>query len=136
MRDKNDSSSTLLGRPWLFPAAYLLHIVEETRGVGVPNGFKLTMTQFFVYSGAAWALMVVGVWLGRRHGFSQFMQLCLGSGFLVNGFTPLFQGASGCETGAWLRARSSSSRSARWRSARCGARWGGAGTSSASAWGC
>jgi hypothetical protein len=93
MRDKNDSSSTLLGRPWLFPAAYLLHIVEETRGVGVPNGFKLTMTQFFVYSGAAWALMVVGVWLGRRHGFSQFMQLCLGSVFLVNGFTHLFKSA-------------------------------------------
>lgn len=93
MRDKNGSASTLLGRPWLLPAVYLLHIVEETRGVGVPNGFNLTMTQFFVYSSAAWMLLVVGVWLGRRYGFSQFIQLCLGSVFLVNGFSHLFKSA-------------------------------------------
>lgn len=93
MRDKNSPASSLLGRPWLFPAAYLLHIVEETRGVGVPNGFNLTMAQFFVYSGAAWVLLVVGVWLGRRYGFSQFIQVCLGSVFLFNGFSHLFKSA-------------------------------------------
>ena len=87
--DKTVSTPSLLGRPWLFPAAYLLHIVEETRGVGVPHGFNLSLTQFFVYSGAAWALMVVGVVLGRKLGFSQFILLCLGSVFLVNGFSHL-----------------------------------------------
>lgn len=93
MRDQNSPASSLLARPWLFPAAYLLHIMEETRGVGVPNGFHLTMAQFFVYSGAAWVLLVVGVWLGRRYGFSQFIQVCMGSVFLVNGFSHLFKSA-------------------------------------------
>ena len=93
MRDKTDSTSSLLGRPWLFPAAYLLHIVEETRGVGVPHGFNLSLAQFFVYSGAAWALLVVGVVLGRKFGFSQFIQVCLGSVFLVNGFSHLIKSA-------------------------------------------
>ena len=87
--DKTVSTPSLLGRPWLFPAAYMLHIVEETRGVGVPHGFNLSLTQFFVYSGAAWALMVVGVVLARRLGFPQLIQVCLGSVFLVNGFSHL-----------------------------------------------
>lgn len=85
--DKTVSTSSLLGRPWLFPAAYLLHIVEEYWGVG--HGINLSPARFFVYSGAAWALMVVGVFLGRKLGFSQFIQLCLGAVFLVNGFSHL-----------------------------------------------
>ncbi|PYS75993.1 MAG: hypothetical protein DMF66_17160, partial [Acidobacteria bacterium] len=61
MSDKTSSTSSLLGRLWLFPAAFLLHMVEESRGVGVPHGFNLSPTQFFVYSGAALVLMVVGL---------------------------------------------------------------------------
>ena len=87
MRDKTGPTSSLLGRPWLFPAAYLVHIVEETWGVG--RGINLSLTQFFVYSGVAWALLVVGVLLGRKLGFSQLLQVCLGAVFLVNGFSHL-----------------------------------------------
>jgi hypothetical protein len=93
MRDKIVSTSSLLGRLWLFPAAYLLHIVEETWGVGVPHGINLSLAQFFVLSGAAWALLVVGVVLARRFGFSQFLQVCLATVFLANGFSHIVNSA-------------------------------------------
>lgn len=91
MRDKTSSTSSLLGRLWLFPAAFLLHMVEESRGVGVPHGFNLSPTQFFVYSGAALVLMVVGLFLARRYRFPQLLQVCLGSVFLVNGCSHLIK---------------------------------------------
>jgi hypothetical protein len=91
--DKINSTSSLLGRLWLFPAAYLVHIVEETWGVGVPHGINLSLVQFFVLSGAAWVLLVVGVLLARRLGFSQFLQVCLATVFLLNGFSHIFNSA-------------------------------------------
>lgn len=93
MRNKTDSTSSPLGRLWLFPAAYLVHIVEETWGVGVPHGINLSLAQFFVLSGAAWALMLAGVLLARRFGFSQFLQVCLATVFLLNGFSHIVNSA-------------------------------------------
>ena len=69
---------------WLFPPIYLLHIIEERWGVGAPHGINLSLKAFVILSGAAWVLMIVGVWLAVRLGFPQFLAVCLGTLFFVN----------------------------------------------------
>jgi len=72
---------------WLFPFAYLLHVIEEIRGVGALHGINLSLTAFLILSAAAWLLMICGVVLAQRFGFPQFMAVCLGSTVLLNGLS-------------------------------------------------
>jgi hypothetical protein len=54
---------------WLFPLAYLLHAIEEYRGVGALHGINLSPTEFLVLSSAAWLLMLTGIVLSKRYRF-------------------------------------------------------------------
>ena len=53
-------------RLWLFLLVYPLHIIEEIRGVGAFRGINLSLKQFFILSGAACLLMVIGILLAQR----------------------------------------------------------------------
>lgn len=72
---------------WLFPLAYLLHIVEEVRGVEGLYGINVSLKVFLILSTVAWLLMICGVVLAQRFGFPQFMGVCLGATFFLNGLT-------------------------------------------------
>ena len=75
---------------WLFPLAYLLHAVEEIRGVGVLHGINLSLNVFLILSTAAWLLMTSGIVLAQRFGFPQFMGVCLGTTVFLNGLSHIF----------------------------------------------
>ena len=70
---------------WLFPLTYLLHVIEEVSGVGALHGINLSLQVFLILSTAAWLLMTCGVVLAQRFGFPQFMGVCLGTTFFLNG---------------------------------------------------
>jgi hypothetical protein len=76
---------------WLFPLAYLLHAIEEVRGVGALHGINLSLTAFLILSTAAWLLMVCGVVLALRFGFPQFMEVCVGTTFFLNGLSHILR---------------------------------------------
>lgn len=75
---------------WLFPVTYLLHVVEEIKGVGAVHGINVSLSGFFILSAAAWLLMTCGVVLAQRFGFPQFMQVVLGTTVLLNGLSHIF----------------------------------------------
>ena len=75
---------------WLFPLAYLLHAIEEVRGVGALPGINLSLNVFLILSTAAWLLMICGVVLAKKFGFPQFIGVCLGSTFFLNGLSHIF----------------------------------------------
>ncbi len=86
----NNTGSTLLSTLrclWLFPLAYLLHAIEEYRGVGALHGINLSPTEFLVLSSAAWLLMLTGIVLSERYRFPQLFGVCLGTVFLLNGIS-------------------------------------------------
>lgn len=90
MRMTNNISSTLLSTStglWLFPLAYLLHVIEEYRGVGTLHGINLSPMEFLVLTSAAWLLMVTGIVLSKRYRFPQLLGVCLGTVFLLNGLS-------------------------------------------------
>ena len=72
---------------WLFPLAYLLHIIEEFKGVGPLHGINVSLKVFLILSTAAWLLMICGIVLAQRFGFPQFMGVCLGATFFLNGLS-------------------------------------------------
>ena len=72
---------------WLFPLAYLLHIIEEGMSVGPLHGINVSLKVFLILSTASWLLMICGVVLAQRFGFPQFMGVCLGATFFFNGLT-------------------------------------------------
>jgi|SRR5919205_4027222 hypothetical protein len=73
---------------WLFPLVYLLHILEEIKGIG--HGINLSLDVFLILSTAAWLLMTCGIVLAQRFGFPQFMGVCLGSTVFLNGLSHIF----------------------------------------------
>lgn len=73
---------------WLFPLVYLLHILEELKGIG--HGINLSLDVFLILSTAAWLLMTCGILLAQRFGFPQFMGVCLGSTVFLNGLWHIF----------------------------------------------
>jgi hypothetical protein len=73
---------------WLFPLVYLLHILEELKGIG--HGINLSLDVFLILSTAAWLLMTCGTVLAQRFGFPQFMGVCLGSTVFLNGLWHIF----------------------------------------------
>lgn len=85
------NSSILSGSRWfwLFPATYLLHIIEELWGLVALPGSHLSRTKFLGLSGVAWLLMVIGLVLAQRFGFPQMLAVCLGTIFVVNGLSHL-----------------------------------------------
>jgi uncharacterized protein with HXXEE motif len=72
---------------WFFPLAYLLHVVEEFMSVGPLYGINVSLNLFLILSTAAWMLMICGIVLAQRFGFSQFMGVCLGTTVFLNGLT-------------------------------------------------
>ena len=87
MTDNISSTLSTTRWLWLFPLAYLLHVIEEYRGVGALHGINLTPIQFLVLSSAAWLLMLTGIVLSKRYGFPQLLGICLGTVFLLNGLS-------------------------------------------------
>ena len=73
---------------WLFPLVYLLHIIEEIKGVG--HVINLPLNVFLILSIAAWLLMTCGIVLAQRFGFPQFMGVILGSTVFLNGLWHIF----------------------------------------------
>src|SRR5947209_1216266 len=84
MTDKINSRFSASRWLWLFPPIFLLHIIEERWGVGAPHGINLSLKAFVILSGGAWVLMIVGVILALRLGFTQFLVVCLATLFFVN----------------------------------------------------
>jgi len=72
---------------WLFPFAYLLHIIEEFRSVGPSHGINISPDLFLILSSITWLLMICGIVLAQRFGFPQFMGVCLGTTVFLNGIT-------------------------------------------------
>ena len=84
--------------PWLFPITYLLHITEELYGDEGYTVFlerlrdiHITPTRFAVAHCVALALMILGIILARRLGFSDLFTTVLGTTVLVNGLTHTVQ---------------------------------------------
>ncbi|HKC64121.1 MAG TPA: hypothetical protein VKB86_10805, partial [Pyrinomonadaceae bacterium] len=71
--DKINSQFSASSWLWLFPPTYLLHIIEERWGVGAPHGINLSLKAFVILTGAGLMLMLVGVILAVRLGFTQFL---------------------------------------------------------------
>ena len=75
---------------WLFPAAYLVHIAEEYWG-DFPSwisrfwGVESTSTNFLIWNGAAWLLMIVGVALVFKTRSYRWLLVSFGAVFLING---------------------------------------------------
>jgi hypothetical protein len=72
---------------WLFPLAYLLHVIEESRSVGPLHGINISLNLFLILSTVTWLLMTFGIVLAQRFGFPQFMGVCLGATVFLNGLT-------------------------------------------------
>lgn len=72
---------------WLFPLAYLLHVIEESRSVGPLHGINISLNLFLILSTITWLLMILGIVLAQRYGFPQFMSVCLGATLFLNGLT-------------------------------------------------
>ena len=72
---------------WLFPFAYLLHIIEEFRSVGPLYGINISLNLFLILSTITWLLMTCGIVLAQRFGFPRFMGVCLGTTVFLNGLT-------------------------------------------------
>lgn len=80
--------------PWLFPFAYLIHITEEYVGGGALyiaaltklKGVDLTSRQFLIINGVAFPLLILGIILSQKFNFPEWMLVCLGTIFLINGF--------------------------------------------------
>lgn len=72
---------------WIFPLAYLLHVIEEFRSVGPSYGINVSLRTFFILSTVAWLLMTCGIVLAHRFGFPHFMGVCLGSTVFLNGLS-------------------------------------------------
>jgi uncharacterized protein with HXXEE motif len=72
----------------LFPLVYLVHIIEEVRGVG--HAFNVSLNTFLILSAATWLLMIVGIVLAQRLGFPHFIAVCLGSTIFLNGLWHIF----------------------------------------------
>jgi hypothetical protein len=84
---------------WLFPLTYLIHVAEEfLAGVALATspskirGANLTPTQFLLLNGAAFLLMIAGMFISQRLKFRSWLMVCLGMVVLVNG---LFHAAAG-----------------------------------------
>lgn len=75
---------------WLFPFAYLIHIVEEY-WVGFPAwvarfwGVESSGANFLIWNGAAWVLMCVGVILMLRTKSYRWLLVSFGAVVLING---------------------------------------------------
>lgn len=69
---------------WLFPPVLLIHFFEEFGGVGVAHGINLSLPRFLLLGGFAVVSMAALVLIAVRLGFPAFVQLCLGTVFLVN----------------------------------------------------
>jgi uncharacterized protein with HXXEE motif len=67
--------------------AYFVHAIEEVQGLGAVHGINVSLTAFLLLSTAAWFLMTCGIILAQRFGFPQFMAVCLGATFLLNGLS-------------------------------------------------
>jgi uncharacterized membrane protein len=75
---------------WLFAPAYLLHAIEELRGVGALHGINLSLTAYVALSSAALLLMIFGIAVAQRFGFPQLLGVCLGTVSFVNGLSHIF----------------------------------------------
>ena len=85
MPAKDQVSSKLWSRRlWLYPLVYPLHIIEEVRGVGALHGINLSQRNFFVLSGAAWLMLVIGTALSQRFRLPQFLEILLGTLVVAN----------------------------------------------------
>ena len=72
---------------WIFPLAYLLHVIEEFRSVGPSHGINVSLRTFLILSTVAWLLMTCGIVLAHRFGFRHFMGVCLGATVFLNGLS-------------------------------------------------
>jgi len=72
---------------WLFPLAYLLHIIEESRSVGPLHGINISLNLFLILTTVTWLLMICGIVLAHRYGFPHFMGVVLGTTVFLNGLT-------------------------------------------------
>ena len=80
-----------LDRVWLFPATYLLHLVEEYfAGGGFPAwaaralGAVFTNAEFVAWNVFALLLMCAAAWLVRRHANLRFIEIALAVAVLGN----------------------------------------------------
>src|SRR5260370_10987851 len=71
-------------RLWLYALVYLLHAIEEVRGVGLRHGINLSSTAFFASSGAAVVVLVTAIVLSQRFRFPQFLEIILGTVVIAN----------------------------------------------------
>jgi hypothetical protein len=76
----------------LYPAFYLVHIVEEYyAGGGLAAylaraaGAALTYHSYILMNGIGWALMIAGIVIARRLRFSEWYVVCISTILLANG---------------------------------------------------
>jgi hypothetical protein len=89
----NFNISTLIW-PGLFPATYVLHLVEEYWGgeghaanLARTRGVTFSSLRFVLLTGLGLFLMVLGLVLAYRFDFPQTMLVILGTAFLLNGLS-------------------------------------------------
>ena len=81
---------------WLFPATYLLHVMEEYWGgegfyrwITRIMGSGMTPTEFVAINAGAWLLMVASILLFRRTPSIRWLIISLGTVVMVNGLAHL-----------------------------------------------
>jgi multisubunit Na+/H+ antiporter MnhB subunit len=84
MNSANPSGSRRL---WLFVLVYPLHILEEFRGLGVPQGINLSLKQFLALAVTGCLMMVGGILLSIRFHFPQLLEVFFGTIVVLNGLS-------------------------------------------------
>ena len=94
MADVTRSDKTITLLLWLIPATYLIHIAEEYwGGEGFPayiartRGVTLAPSRFLLMNGIGCALMVLGIVLAHKLGFTNWLMVCLGMVVMGNGIS-------------------------------------------------
>jgi hypothetical protein len=83
--------------PWLFPAAYLIHLADEYWGSKPESSsttkmtsFDLTSAQFLVLNAGAMMLLIFGILLAQKLRFPQLLMVILGTAVLANASSHTF----------------------------------------------
>ncbi|HEX8844338.1 MAG TPA: HXXEE domain-containing protein [Pyrinomonadaceae bacterium] len=74
---------------WLFPLTYLIHVAEEYWGnfpawINRIWGIESSVSNFMIWNGAAWALMIVGVALVLKTKSYRWLLVSFGMVVLIN----------------------------------------------------
>lgn len=99
MTDETQADKAIRILAWLFPVTFVIHIAEEYWGGGGfsaymvrARGVSLSPSRFLLMNSFGFGLMLLGVLLARKFGFTRWLVVCLGALVLGNGLSHTING--------------------------------------------